>query len=48
MQNVIIDLRNEIASFQTEVIALRKEINELKESNKRNFIKLTEEVITTK
>lgn len=46
--NLIMELRNEISSLKPEVIDLKKEMKELKEGNKRQFIKLTEEVVAHK
>ncbi|TMW43974.1 hypothetical protein DOY81_010946, partial [Sarcophaga bullata] len=42
LQNLIIELRNEIKSLKTEVLEMRKDINELKDCNKRSVTKLTE------
>ncbi|XP_058976189.1 uncharacterized protein LOC131801435 [Musca domestica] len=46
--NLLMEMRAEIASLKNEVTDLKKEIKDMKETTKRQFVKLTEEVVTVK
>ncbi|XP_075147430.1 uncharacterized protein LOC142221570 [Haematobia irritans] len=45
---LLMELRTEVASLKTEVVDLKRELKEFKDGNKRQLIKLTEEVLETK